>query len=117
MLNAEADSGRDIRFIHAALNSDVHAFKAHVDQLAAANSNVSPLYIYSEPCADCEPHAEGFITEELIAAQLPDNRDVEFYFLGPKPFMSAAFDIANKLGVPKGQVHYEFFGPAEELVA
>jgi nitric oxide dioxygenase len=117
MLNVEATSGRDIRFIHAAQNSKVHAFKAHVDQLVAANSNVSPLYVYSEPGPDCTPHAEGFVTADMIAAQLPDDRDVEFYFLGPKPFMASMLKITRELGVPPSQVHYEFFGPTEELEA
>ncbi len=117
MLNVEAGSDRDIHFIHAALNSDAHAFKDHVNQLAAANSNITPLYIYSNPCADCKPDAEGFVTAELIAAQLPEDRDVELYFLGPKPFMGAVYKIAKELGVPEGQIHYEFFGPEEELAA
>lgn len=115
MLNVEAPTGRDIRFIHAALNSDVHAFKGHVDQLAAANTNISPLYVYSAPSTSCQPDATGFVTAELIGAQLPDDRDVEMYFLGPKPFMVSMFKIARELGVPQTQVHYEFFGPTEEL--
>ncbi|WDE08563.1 NO-inducible flavohemoprotein [Thalassomonas viridans] len=117
MLNSEAGSGRDIRFIHAALDSNVHAFKAHVDQLASKHEHISPLYVYSNPQEHCRPHATGFITEELIARQLPEDRDVEFYFLGPVPFMKAALKIAKNLGLPESQVHYEFFGPSEELVA
>lgn len=117
MLNVEAQSTRDIRFIHAAINSDMHAFKAHVNQVAAANSKITSLYIYSEPGVDCQPDAEGFVTADLISAQLPEDRDVEFYFLGPKPFMGAVFKIATELGVPEGQIHYEFFGPDEGLVA
>ncbi|WDE02265.1 NO-inducible flavohemoprotein [Thalassomonas actiniarum] len=117
MLNSEAGSGRDIRFIHAALNSDVHAFKAHVDQLASLHDHISPLYVYSNPEENCQPHATGFITEELVARQLPQDRDVELYFLGPVPFMRAALKIAKNLGLPDAQVHYEFFGPSEELIA
>jgi len=117
MLNTEAGSGRDIRFIHAAINSKVHAFKDHVNQLTASHDHISPLYIYSDPQAECQPDATGFITEQLIAQQLPEDRDVEFYFLGPKPFMQAALSIAGKLGIPPAQIHYEFFGPAEELIA
>lgn len=116
MLNSEAGSGRDIRFIHAALNTDVHAFKAHVDKLADVHAHISPFYVYSNPCQTCKPHAEGFISKELIAAQMPDDLDVEFYFLGPKPFMVSALKIAKELELPEKQVHYEFFGPAEELV-
>jgi nitric oxide dioxygenase len=117
MLNVEAGSGREIRFIHAALNSKVHAFRAHVDQLVAANSNLSALYVYNEPGADCRPHATGFVTADLLAAQLPADRDVELYFLGPKPFMASMARIARELGVPPAQVHYEFFGPTEALEA
>lgn len=117
MLNVEAKSNREVRFIHASLNTQAHAFKNHVDQLAANNPNISPVYIYSEPSADCHAHATGFVTRELIAEQLPHDRDVEFYFLGPKPFMQQVAKIARELGVPEAQVHYEFFGPEEALVA
>jgi len=117
MLNSEANSGREIHFIHAALNSDVHAFKDHVEQLAEQHQNIAPLYVYSEPLAHCQPHSTGFITKELIAAQLADNANVELYFLGPVPFMRAALKIATELGVPEAQIHYEFFGPSEALLA
>ncbi|GGP45110.1 flavohemoprotein [Shewanella algicola] len=117
MLNTAVGSGRDIRFIHAAINSDVHAFKQHVDTLAAANSNITPLYIYSQPQAHCQPHATGFIDASFIEAQLPADRDVELYVLGPIGFMKAALAIATSLGIPSTQIHYEFFGPAESLTA
>lgn len=117
MLNSEAGSGREIRFIHAALDSNVHAFKEHVDQLASKHDHISPLYVYSNPQEHCRPHATGFISEALLAQQLPEDRDVELYFLGPVPFMRAAMKIAKNLGLPESQVHYEFFGPSEELIA
>ena len=117
MLNSEVDSGREIRFIHAAINSKVNAFMDHVNQLAANNDKILPLYVYSNPEQNCQPDATGFITEELIAQHLPDDRDVEFYFLGPLPFMRAALKIANDLKIPPAQIHYEFFGPSEDLIA
>lgn len=115
MLNTEAGSGRNIHFIHAALNTSVHAFKSHVDKLSEDHKHISPFYVYSEPSQFCTPHAEGFISRELIQGLLPDDLDVEFYFLGPKPFMVTALKIAREMGVPEAQIHYEFFGPAEEL--
>lgn len=117
MLNAEAASGRKIHFIHAALNTQVHAFKSHVDQLVGEHQSIQPLYVYSEPSADCEPHATGFINKDLVGTQISNETDVEFYFLGPKPFMQSALNIAKELGVPAEQTHYEFFGPKEDLVA
>lgn len=115
MINTVVKSDREVRFIHAALNSKVHAFKKHVDHLVSNNSNMHSLYIYSQPTAECKPNAVGFITEEILASQLPEDRDVELYFLGPKPFMNAVYKMAHKLNIPETQIHYEFFGPEEQL--
>ncbi|HSB97900.1 MAG TPA: nitric oxide dioxygenase, partial [Spongiibacteraceae bacterium] len=117
MLNSVAHSGRPIEFIHAALNSDAHAFRAHVDQLAAQHANVRPFYIYDQALDHDKPHAEGFINAELLATRLPADRDVDLYFLGPKPFMRSVYGIAAALGIPPQQVKYEFFGPLEDLAA
>ncbi len=117
MLNAEASSGREIKFVHAALNSNVHAFKNDVINIAKQFNNVQPFYIYNEPTTTCRPDAEGFISKDLLASLIPSNRDVEFYFLGPKGFMQAAMKIAKELNIPEQQIHYEFFGPKEELAA
>ncbi len=115
MLNAEAGSTRKINFIHAALNSQTHAFKQHVDQLCVDNDNISSLYVYSEPTANCHADANGFVTSELLGAQLAGHSDVELYLLGPLPFMQNMLKIAKQLGVPESQIHYEFFGPAADL--
>ena len=115
MLNTEAGSGRNIHFIHAALNTSVHAFKSHVDKLSEDYDHISPFYVYSEPSQSCTPHANGFINRDMIQKQLPDDLDVEFYFLGPKPFMASVLKIAKEIGLPETQIHYEFFGPEEEL--
>ncbi|WP_371816372.1 hypothetical protein [Roseateles sp. DAIF2] len=42
---------------------------------------------------------------------------MDLYLLGPKPFMRAVYASGLALGVPPGQLHYEFFGPAEALTA
>lgn len=115
MLNAEADSGRPIHFIHAARDSAVHAFRPHVDALAEQHDHIKPCYVYDAPRPDCAPHATGLIDTDLLQQQLGNRSDVEFYLLGPKPFMQAALRIARELGVPASQTHYEFFGPLESL--
>ena len=117
MLKAAAPSGRPIEFVHAALNSQVHAFRAEVEALAARYPNVRPCYVYSEPLDGDEAHAEGFVSRELLASRLPDNRDADLYFVGPKPFMSMVHRFAGELELPRERVRYEFFGPAESLEA
>jgi nitric oxide dioxygenase len=116
MLNAAAASGRRIEFIHAAINSDVHAFRDHVEAVAAQHPNVQPTFIYNEPLASDTPHATGFVTADLLADRLQGS-DVDLYFLGPKPFMRAMYRHAQALKIPAQQVRYEFFGPLEDLSA
>jgi len=115
MLNAAAPSGRSIEFIHAALNSDVHAFREHVEQIAQQFPNVRPCFVYNEALPHDRPHATGFVTAQLLESRLPSDRDVDLYFLGPKPFMQSVYRSARGLGIPSAQIRYEFFGPLEDL--
>lgn len=115
MLDATAVSGREIHFIHCAINSRVHAFREHVDNMAELHPNVQPHYLYSDPLPGDIAHGTGFISAETLAAQLPADLDVDLYFLGPKPFMRSVWRLAKELGIPASQVHYEFFGPLEAL--
>jgi nitric oxide dioxygenase len=117
MLEAVAASGRPIRFIHAAKNGAVHAFKQRVEQLAQAHGNVQPLFVYDEPQPQDRPDAVGLLTQQLLASQLPADRDVDLYLLGPTPFMRSVYASGLALGIPPAQLHYEFFGPAQELLA
>ncbi|MFO8142907.1 MAG: NO-inducible flavohemoprotein [Marinobacter sp.] len=117
MLEATAISDREIHFIHCALNSRVHAFRAHVDEMAEQHENVRPHYIYSEPLPGDMAHGEGLITSDTLSRLLPEDHDVDLYFLGPKPFMQSVWHISKSLRIPANQIHYEFFGPAEALEA
>jgi len=95
----------------------VHAFRARVDALAAAHPNVKVLYVYDTPRADDQPHATGLVTRDLLGQELPADRDVDLYFLGPKPFMQSVYRDGLALGVAQNRLRYEFFGPLEELKA
>ena len=117
MLESVAHTGRPVHFIHAARHGGAHAFRARVDALAATHANVKPIYVYDAPRDADRPHATGFVTRELLAQQLPADRDVDLYFLGPKPFMKSVYANGLALGVPKQQLRYEFFGPLEALEA
>lgn len=117
MLNTAIASGRDIHFIHGAINGKHHAFKEQVDQLAAANQNLKACYIYEKPLPTDQPHHAGFINRAVLEERLPQDRDVDFYFLGPKPFMQVVNGLAKELGIPQQQVRYEFFGPLQDLDA
>jgi nitric oxide dioxygenase len=114
---------RPVHFIHCARSHKVHAFRRAIDALAHKHPQFERFYCYDEaPAADdaeVAPHAVGRIDAASLAQWLPAAaegvRDIDAYFLGPKPFMQQVQRSLRTLGVPDRQVRYEFFGPASAL--
>jgi nitric oxide dioxygenase len=116
MLDQALETGREIRFIHAARHGGVHAFRDHIDSLASRHPQLKRHYIYAEQ-RDGHPEADavGLLGHAQLGEWLPPTRDVDAYFLGPLPFMQAVKRSLRELGVPEAQTYYEFFGPAKAL--
>ncbi|MGF6152281.1 NO-inducible flavohemoprotein [Pseudomonas fluorescens] len=116
MLEAALATERPVHFIHCARNGGVHAFRDWIDGLAERHPQLKRFYCYAEddgvsPAAD----KVGLLSQELLADWLPQERDLDAYFLGPKGFMAAIKRHLKALGVPEKQSRYEFFGPAAAL--
>jgi nitric oxide dioxygenase len=116
MLEAALATERPVHFIHCARNGGVHAFRDWVDALAERHPQLKRFYCYAEddgvsPAAD----QVGLLSQEQLAQWLPEQRDLDAYFLGPKGFMGAIKRHLKALGVPEKQSRYEFFGPAAVL--
>ncbi|MDD1014989.1 NO-inducible flavohemoprotein [Pseudomonas rubra] len=116
MLEAALASGRLVHFIHCARNGAVHAFRDWVDELAARHPQVKRFYCYAEDDGQSQPaDALGLLSADQLGQWLPQERDVDAYFLGPKAFMASIKRHLKGLGVPEQQSRYEFFGPASAL--
>ena len=113
MLSEALQHGRTVHFIHCARNRAVHAFRDHIETLAARHPELQRFYCYDQ--ADEGADAVGLLTQERLDQWLPATRDVDAYFLGPKPFMAMVKRGLQALGVPEAQTRYEFFGPAAQL--
>lgn len=113
-----ANPNATINFLQAARNSNVHAFADEVRNLSKAGPNVKTHVLYDAPLpGDIEQgkaNDTGFVTTELLRDWTP-YEEAEFYFCGPKPFMADVHSSLQTLGVDEQRVHYEFFGPKEEL--
>ncbi|AYG43548.1 NO-inducible flavohemoprotein [Pseudomonas sp. Leaf58] len=115
MLQAALQTQREVHFIHCARNGAVHAFRDWIDGLAARHPQLKRFYCYAELEGGAAADAVGLLSEDLLAEWLPQARDVDAYFLGPKGFMAAVKRQLKGLGVPEKQSRYEFFGPAAAL--
>lgn len=115
MLEAALPTGRPVHFIHCARNGQVHAFREWLDTQAAQHPQLKRFYCYAEADEAAHVDAVGLLDQHLLGEWLPRERDVDAYFLGPKPFMAAVKRQLLALGVPEQQTRYEFFGPAAAL--
>lgn len=120
MLNTliEQDSKRNVCFVHAAINSNTHAMKEHVEAVDNEYEQVKAYTCYSAPTEkDLEMKnfdKEGFVEREWLQTIIPTT-EAEFYFCGPIPFMKHINAVLTDLGVKQEHIHYEFFGPAASL--
>ena len=75
---------------------------------------------YSAPANDDvagEVHdIDGFITIDWLRANTP-LAEADFYLCGPRPFLRTFVSGLSLAGVPADRIQYEFFGPADELLA
>lgn len=119
MLHRLAETERDVYFLHACEDGNVHAMREEVREIAEkTGANIRAYFIYRNPTkADVTEKlfdAEGVIDKAFLQSILPiDSYDA--YMCGPTPFMVAMYRLLMDLGVPKTQIAYEFFGKASSL--
>jgi nitric oxide dioxygenase len=110
--------GREIILIHGCLNKDVQPFKDTIDTLNTKHSNLTVHYRYSDAENGEDKTGDncsgGFVDAALIENLVP-SRHADYYFCGPKPFMVNIFQTLKGWQVPDTQMHFEFFGPLQNL--
>ncbi|MBB6255123.1 NO-inducible flavohemoprotein [Nitrospirillum iridis] len=117
---AEKHPDLETHYIHGTASSATHAMDAHVRAIAARHPGIKVATFYSDPLGDDEPGISHDVTGLITLDWLRDNtplHQADFYLCGPKPFLRAFVGGLSLAGVPSDRIHYEFFGPAEELTA
>lgn len=115
-----ADSHVPVHYIHGTHNRETHAMRAHVQTLASLGKAVRVIDFHQTPLTDeaagSDYDVAGIITDDWLIANTPVG-EADYYICGPRPFLRAAVLALSLAGVPSNRIHYEFFGPADELLA
>lgn len=117
MLEAIADQHPDLKtwYVHGTTNRAVHAFDAHVRNLAGRHGATTIATFYDHAAGEPEVQS-GFITIDWLRTNTP-LEDADIYLCGPRPFLRFFVAGLTQAGVASDRIHYEFFGPADEVLA
>lgn len=109
-----------VHYVHGTHNRETHAMRGHIRALAENNETVRVVVFHQTPLADevegLDYDHAGIITDEWLVSNTPVAQ-ADFYICGPRPFLRHAVSALSLAGVPSDRIHYEFFGPADELLA
>lgn len=103
---ANVSPERPVAFLHSARTRGHQAFHKVLNSLTETLPNTKYEVLYSE-------EGDGFINREFLAKHVAEGSDI--YVCGPTPFMQAVISALIANGVAEEKIHFEFFGPAEEL--
>jgi len=108
-----------IQFLHAVKNSAVHPFADEVQKMVSDKDFVQTRVLYDAPLDGDLENGKcdqiGNVDTQLLRNWTP-YQEADYYFCGPKPFMQEVYSGLKELGVDDSRIHFEFFGPRQELL-
>ncbi len=109
-----------VHYAHGTLDGSTHAMGDHVRQLADGRPNVRTTVFYQHPrgedTAGRDFDRNGLIDEVWLRTETPID-DADYFLCGPRPMLRTLVTALSMAGLPANRIHYEFFGPADELLA
>ncbi|HWL58860.1 MAG TPA: NO-inducible flavohemoprotein [Paracoccus sp. (in: a-proteobacteria)] len=102
-------------YIHGTTSRETHALDHEIRAFAQSHGQTTVATFYERP-APADNVNTGFVTMDWLHANVP-LRSADIYLCGPKPFLRHFVGELAKAGVPADRIHYEFFGPADEVLA
>lgn len=113
----ETQSGREVILIQCARNSAERPFVEELNSLQGMHANLRCHVRLSEASAEDEGFdSEGFVDGELLDELVGDRR-AQYYFCGPAAMMRMVNRLLVSRGVGAENIHFEFFGPQEDMAA
>ena len=109
-----------VHYAHGTLDGSTHAMGAHVRALIKEHDNGQATVFYQSPRAEDVASGDydvaGLIDADWLTANTPID-DADYFLCGPRPFLRTLVAALSLSGVASDRIHYEFFGPADELLA
>lgn len=110
---ADKENARQISFIHAARNPEVHAMRKEVNELKNQYHHLHTYIAYESVTNGEELGKDYQVQGRLNLQHVPTEllpQDADYYICGPIPFMQQQNAALLARGIPQQQIHSEAFG-------
>ncbi|MBH0081511.1 NO-inducible flavohemoprotein [Pseudoalteromonas sp. NZS11] len=106
------NSNQEIMYLHACENTQQHSFSKYLNELNAVYNRLQTMTWFNQATEGAD--FTGLMNLNAVQAQLPVSNG-DFYLCGPAGFMAFIKNQLLELGVKNEQIHYEVFGPHQDL--
>jgi nitric oxide dioxygenase len=106
------NSKQNIMYLHACENTQQHSFAHYLNELSTAYNSLQTITWFNQSSDRAD--FTGLMDLTAIKAQLPLAYG-DFYLCGPAGFMAFVKSQLMALGVKNEHIHYEVFGPHQDL--
>lgn len=103
---------QNIMYLHACENTQQHSFAHYLNELSTAYNSLQTITWFNQSSEGAD--FTGLMDLTAIKTQLP-LKNGDFYLCGPAGFMAFVKSQLLALGVKNEHIHYEVFGPHQDL--
>jgi len=100
--------GQELVLFYGCMTEDDVTYGAELDELAATIPGLRMVLVITKPSDSWKGH-QGFITTDVIRAELPDPSVWTYYVVGPPPMIVAMQKVLGELEIPDAQTVVENF--------
>jgi nitric oxide dioxygenase len=118
---AERHPGIPAHYVHGTRDGSTHAMGTRARELAARSGGAIKVATFYERPRPEDRRGDGYdeaglITVDWLRSNTP-MAEADYFLCGPRAFLRAFVSGLARAGVAADRIHYEFFGPADELLA
>lgn len=106
------NSNQAIMYLHACENTQQHSFAKYLNGLNAVYNRLQTMTWFNQAVEGAD--FIGLMNLNAVQTQLPLTNG-DFYLCGPAGFMAFIKNQLLELGVKNEHIHYEVFGPHQDL--
>jgi ferredoxin-NADP reductase len=101
-------AGQEVVVFYGSMTEDGIVYKEEFDEFEAEIDGLRVVHVITKPTAAWTGYG-GFISAEVIRAELPDPEAWTYYVVGPPPMITAMDKVLAELAIPAAQKVVESF--------